>query len=298
MKAQETSFYDWQKKFSSDDKCMAHLAKLRWPNGFQCPQCGHDHGYCWKQHDRYECASCHRQTSVTSGTLFHATKLPLTKWFWAIYWMGTDKGGISALRLSKLIGVTWRSAYRILSKLRTAMGNRDSIYRLSEIIELDDALVGGKRPGKRGRGAEGKVSVLIACENKNGRPGFVAMEAVNSVSKKSIGDFAKRRIKASQTVRTDGLPANQGVSIHVTHISKVTPPEMANEWLPWVHVAIANLKRFLLGTFHGTSKRYLQDYLNEFCYRFNRRFWEAEIPNRLLRLCVDHLPVAFRGTVS
>lgn len=298
MKAQETSFYDWQKKFSSEDKCMAHLAKLRWPNGFQCPQCGHDHGYCWKQHDRYECASCHRQTSVTSGTLFHATKLPLTKWFWAIYWMGTDKGGISALRLSKLIGVTWRSAYRILSKLRTAMGNRDSIYRLSEIIELDDALVGGKRPGKRGRGAEGKVSVLIACENKNGRPGFIAMEAVNSVSKKSIGDFAKRRIKASQTVRTDGLPANQGVSVHVTHISKVTPPEMANEWLPWVHVAIANLKRFLLGTFHGTSKRYLQDYLNEFCYRFNRRFWEAEIPNRLLRLCVDHLPVAFRGTVS
>jgi len=128
-------FYEWQKKFSSHDKCMAHLAKLRWQNGFQCPQCGHDHGYWSGKHDRYECASCHRHTSVTSGTLFHATKLPLTKWFWAIYWVGTDKGGISALRLSKLIGVTWRSAYRILRKLRTAMGNRDSIYRLSEIVE-------------------------------------------------------------------------------------------------------------------------------------------------------------------
>jgi len=81
MKAQETSFYEWQKKFSSHDKCMAHLAKLRWPTGFQCPQCGHDHGYWSKQQGRYECASCHRQTSVTSGTLFHATKLPLTKWF-------------------------------------------------------------------------------------------------------------------------------------------------------------------------------------------------------------------------
>jgi len=246
----------------------------------------------------YECASCHRQTSVTSGTIFHATKLPLAKWFWAIYWVGTDKGGISALRLSKLIGVTWRSAYRILRQLRTAMGNRDSIYRLSEIVELDDAMVGGKKPGKRGRGAEGKVSVLIACENKNGNPGFIAMEAVDSVSMKNIENFVKRRIKAKQTVRTDGLPANNGVAPHVTHISKITPPEMANEWLPWVHAAIANLKRFLLGTFHGTSKRYLQDYLNEFCYRFNRRFWEAEIPNRLLRLCVDHLPVARRGTVT
>ena len=296
MRAEEASFYEWQKKFSTDQKCIRHLMRLRWPNGFQCSHCGRDKGYMNAARNHYECASCHKQTSVTSGTLFHATKLPLTKWFWAIYWVGTDKGGISALRLSKLIGVTWRSAYRILESLRNAMGNRDSIYRLTEIVEFDDALVGGKKSGKRGRGAEGKVSVLIACENKDGKPGFVAMEAVESVNKVTIHDFAKRRIKASQMVHTDGLPANNGLQPHVTHISKVTPPEMANEWLPWVHVAIANLKRFLLGTFHGTSNRYLQDYLNEFCYRFNRRFWEAEIPNRLLRLCVDHLPVTCRGT--
>ncbi|MCP3669494.1 MAG: IS1595 family transposase [Gammaproteobacteria bacterium] len=298
MKAAETSFYEWQKKFSTDQRCMAHLAKLRWLNGFQCPHCGHDHGYYTEVLGRYECADCHRQTSATSGTLFHATKLPLTKWFWAIYWMGMDKRGISALRLSKLIGVTWRSAYRILEKLRKAMGHRDSIYRLSDIVELDDALVGGKKPGKRGRGAEGKVSVLIACENRGDKPGFIAMEAVESVNKATVQNFAKHRIRLAQTVRTDGLPANNGLQLHVTHVAKVTPPEMANEWLPWVHVAIANMKRFLLGTFHGTSNRYLQDYLNEFCYRFNRRFWEAEIPNRLLRLCVDHRPFACRETVS
>lgn len=296
MRADEVSFYEWQQKFSNDEKCMTHLAKMRWPNGFQCPHCGHDKGYRTASRNHYECACCHKQTSVTSGTLFHATKLPLTKWLWAIYWVATDKGGISALRLSKLIGVTWRSAYRVLRSLRKAMGNRDSIYRLSAIVELDDALVGGKKPGKRGRGAQGKVSVLVACENRGNRPGFVAMEAVESVNKETILDFAKRRIKVSQTVHTDGLPANNGLQPHVTHISRVTPPEMAHEWLPWVHVAIANLKRFLLGTFHGTSHRFLQDYLNEFCYRFNRRFWETEIPNRLLRLCVDHRPVACRGT--
>lgn len=298
MRAEEASFYQWQRKYSTDVKCMVHLKKLRWPNGFQCPHCGHDHGYWSKALTRYECSTCHRQVSVISGTLFHATKLPLTKWFWAIYWVGTDKGGISALRLSKLIGVTWKSAYLMLEKLRKAMGNRDSIYRLSDIVELDDALVGGKKPGKRGRGAAGKVSVLIACENRARKPGFIAMEVVESMNKKTVLEFAKHRIKSSQTVRTDGLPANNGIQPHVTHISKITPPEMANEWLPWVHVAIANLKRFLLGTFHGTSNRYLQDYLNEFCYRFNRRFWEAEIPNRLLRLCTDHRPITCRGTVS
>jgi transposase-like protein len=291
MKAEESSFYQWQKTFSTPEKCLSHLARLRWGKGFQCHHCGHDSGYWMQKYHRYECAKCHQQVSATAGTLFHGTKLPLTKWFWAVYWMGSDKGGISALRLSKLIGVTWRSAYRVLTKLRTAMGHRDSIYRLSEVIELDDALIGGKKSGKRGRGAEGKVSVLIACENIDDRPGFIAMEAVESVSKKAIESFAKRRILANQEVHTDGLHANKGVAPHVTHISKVTPAEMVDEWLPWVHIAIANLKRFLLGTFHGTTKHYLQNYLNEFCYRFNRRFWEAEIPNRLMRLCVDHRPI-------
>ena len=186
----------------------------------------------------------------------------------------------------------------MLGKLRKAIGHRDSIYRLSSIVELDDALVGGKKLGKCGRGAEGRVAVLVACENRDDNPGFIAMEEVESVSKEAVLDFAKRRIQPAQTVRTDGLPANNGILPHVTHVANVTPPEMATEWLSWVHVAIANLKRFLLGTFHGTSRQYLQDYLNEFCYRFNRRFWEAEIPNRLLRLCVDHQPILCRGTVS
>jgi len=298
MRAEQSSFYEWQNKFSTQDQCLVHLAQIRWTNGYQCPHCGHDHGYLTQKHYRYECASCHRQTSVTAGTLFHNTKLPLVKWFWAIYWMGTDKGGISALRLSKLIGVTWTTAYRMLQKLRISMGNRDSLYRLSGVIELDDAFVGGKKSGKRGRGAEGKASVVVAIENKEGKAGFIAMEVVDGVNKDNIGSFTKRRILKKQTVRTDAYPANNGVSSHARHVPKVTPSAKVDEWLPIVHLAIANLKRFLLGTFHGTSTHKLQNYLNEFCYRFNRRFWESEIPNRLLRLCIDHRPISDCGTVS
>ena len=291
MKAPEISFYEWQQRYKTDQVCLKQLAQLRWPNGFQCPHCGHDHGYYTRSRGHYECAACHRQTSVTAGTVFHATKLPLVKWFWAIYWVAADKGSISALRLSKLIGVNWRSAFRMLSKLRTAMGHQDSIYRLSRIIEFDDAFIGGKRPGKRGRGAEGKTSVLIACEDVEGKPGFVAMEAVTTVSGQTVAEFARRRIKPAQQVRSDALPALNALSPHVIHIKRVTPPEMAKSWLPWVHIVIANLKRFLLGTYHGIGPNYIQGYLNEFAYRFNRRFWEPEIPNRLLRLCVNHAPV-------
>lgn len=291
MKARPISFLEWQARFGSEEACLEHLAALRWPEGFCCPKCGHDHGWRLNDYQRYECARCHHQTSVIAGTLFHSTNLPLTKWFWAIYWVSSDKGGISALRLSKLIGVTWRTAWRMLAKLRTAMGHRDSLYRLTEVIELDDAFIGGKRPGKRGRGAQGKTALLVACEQRGAHAGFLAMETVEAVNHATVHRFAQRRLKANQSVHTDALPALTSLQKAATHVARVTPPQAASRWLPWVHIAIANLKRALLGTFHGVSPIYLQDYVNEFCYRFNRRFWEPELPHRLLHLCIDHAPI-------
>ena len=296
MHAPQISFFDWQHQFATEEACLRHLARLRWPDGFQCPSCGHDHGCFLPSRQLYECTRCGRQTSVTAGTLFHATKLPLSKWFWAIYWVAADKGSLSALRLTKLIGVSWPTAFAMLRKLRQAMGHRDTLYRLSEIIELDDALIGGKRPGKRGRGAEGKTAILVACETFQGRPGFTAIEAVATINHHRVRDFAQRRITPGVLIRTDALPALNVPGEAHRHFSQITPPENADQWLPWVHIVISNLKRFLLGTYHGISHRYLQEYLNEFTYRFNRRFWESEIPNRLLRLCVDHAPVHLRGT--
>lgn len=296
MHAPQISFYDWQRRFCSEEACLKQITRVRWPHGFQCPGCGHDRGYFLQSRRLYECVQCHRQTSVTAGTLFHATKLPLIKWFWAIYWVASDKGSISALRLTKLIGVSWPSAFALLRKLRHAMGHRDTLYRLSEIVELDDALVGGKHPGKRGRGAEGKTAILIACETFQGRPGFVAIEAVASVNHQSVRDFARRRITPAIPIRTDALAALNSLSENHRHIARITPPQEAKQWLPWVHIVISNLKSFILGTYHGISHRHLQEYLDEFAYRFNRRFWEPEIPNRLLRLCVDHAPAQLKFT--
>jgi hypothetical protein len=171
------------------------------------------------------------------------------------------------------------------------MGHRDSLYRLSGAIEIDAALVGGKRKVKRGRGVEGKTPILVAVESKEKRAGFIAMQALNSVCHDNVKKFVTRHLNIQQKVHTDGLPVLNIIDKTQKHESRVTPSELVDEWLPWVHIAIGNLKAFLLGTFHGVSGKYLQEYLSEFCYRFNRRQMERGTPNRLLNLAIFHTPV-------
>jgi len=291
MKTSEVSLLDWQKRFGTEKACANALAEFRWPQGFFCPKCGHDDYYYITSRKVYQCSKCRHHTSVTAGTLFHSTNLPLVKWFWAIYLVASDKGGMSALRLTKHIGVSWPTAHKMLRKIRTAMAHRDSIYRLfHQLVELDDTYVGGKKPGKRGRGAGGKKAVLVAVENKGKGAGFVAMKAVDSVSGEEIQKFLKHNLGEQINVRTDALPAMNAVGKAHIHEKKVTPPEEASTWLPLVHIVIGNMKAFLNGTFHGVTHQYLQEYLDEFCYRFNRRRWEPELPYRLMNACVNHAP--------
>lgn len=291
MKMPTISLVEWQKKFGTERACAKALVKVRWPNGFQCPACGFQKYSFITSRKLYQCSKCRHQVSVTADTLFHATKVPLVKWFWAIYLMASDKGGVSALRLSKHLGVSWNSARSMLKKIRTAMAHRDSIYRLQHLIEFDDTYVGGKRAGKRGRGAEGKKTVLVAVETREKGAGFIAMQAVDTVSETTVRPFLSVHLKPGQNVRTDALPALNAVAKEHVHEKKVTPPEKSSEWLPLVHIMIGNMKKFLNGTFHGVSSSYLQEYLDEFCYRFNRRFWEPELPLRLLNACLAHVPV-------
>jgi transposase-like protein len=291
MKMPEVSLLEWQKRFGTERACEKVLINIRWPNGFVCPRCNSKDASFITSRKVYQCSHCRYQVSITAGTLFHSTNLPLVKWFWAIYLTATDKGGISALRLSKHIGVSWQTAREMLKKIRMAMADRDSVYKLQNFIELDDAYVGGKRTGKRGRGAAGKRPILVAVETRGEKAGFMAVEAVDVVSKNTVREFLQRHLKEGQTVRTDAFPALNSVSELHDHQKKVVAVEEASKWLPLVHVVIGNLKKFLNGTFHGVSITYLQEYLDEFSYRFNRRFWEPQLPLRLLNACLLHVPV-------
>jgi len=258
---------------------------------WRCPSCDSEQHYFIEGHHRFECADCHFGMSVTVGTLFENSNLPLTKWFTAILLNSLDKGGISASRLSKVLEVRWNTARLMLSKIRSVMGEREENYQLSGFVELDDAFVGGVKPGKRGRAAAGKVPIMVACENEGKQAGFVKIKAVDSVSHKNVGDFVKEHLAKNSIVKTDALPALTCIEESHEHQAEVTPAKQAHIKLPWVHRVIANLKRYLLGTYHGVSAQHLQEYLDEFCYRFNRRRIEPQLPIRLLHLCMSHTPI-------
>lgn len=295
MQQPAMSYFDWSRRFATQAACLEEIARHRWPNGFLCPRCGHDHAFVLSRGHKRQCARCRYQVSVTAGTVFHRTHVPLPKWFAAIYLMSVDKGGVSALRLSKLLGVSWPTAYRMLRLLRRAMHDRDRCYRLSGLIEVDDAFLGGRRPGKRGRGAAGKTAVLLAVERRGKAAGYLAAQVLSGgVKQAAVREFARYHVASAGRLRSDALPALAGLGEHHAHEPRTTPPELASHWLPKVHLMIANLKRFVLGTFHGVSGAYLQEYVDEFVYRFNRRHWENQLPQRLLETAVAHEPIQLR----
>ena len=156
------SFKEFRQRFQTEETCETYLFELRLPDGFVCPKCGGRGRYRLHGRRKYVCRQCHRQSSVTAGTVLHRTHLPLTVWFWAIYLVARDKRGISALQLSRELELAYSSAWYLLHRLRSAMGERDKDYVLSGIIELDDAYFGAPTSnGKRGRGTD-KTSVLAA----------------------------------------------------------------------------------------------------------------------------------------
>lgn len=290
----ELSLLEFKKRFGTERACQNALEKMRWPNGFICPKCDRTKASRIKTRRLLQCSKCHYQVSLTSGTIFHKTRTPLQKWFWAIYLASQDKGGVSAMRLSKQLELGYKTAWAMLHKIRKAMSERDSGYTLSGSIELDDAFFGGAAKGRRGRGAANKTTVLVMVESRDEHAGFITMQTVESMEKSLVEKLVKKHIAPAQRIRTDAYKSYYGLTeMGHRHDGTPVPSKKASEDLPWVHIAISNAKRFLLGTYHGVSHKHLQRYLDEFCYRFNRRAWEKQITLRLLTACVSATPITF-----
>lgn len=275
------SFSQFIKRFPNEEACEKYLYSVKWPKGFTCPVCGHRHCYRLNGYGRYQCVNCRHQTSLTANTVMHRSHLPLTKWFWAIYLVACDKRGISALSLTGKIEVSYKTAWYLLRRIRGAMEMRDEHYILQGIVEFDDSYFGAKRKGKEGRGAGNQAVFVAVSKDKVGKPAYLRMEVTPNVQSTSIGNFAKSRIAYGSRVQTDGFNAyRKPLADHYDHEWEVFNPD--GELLKWLHHIIGNAKTFINGTYHGTSTKYLQMYLSEFCYRFNRRKQNGAIFDRLL----------------
>jgi len=166
MQQKTLSLLQFQKKFGTEKACQKQLFRLRWPEGFKCPRCGHGKTYFHSTRHLYQCKSCGYQASLTAGTVFHKTRTPLTKWFWLIWLMGRQKSGISMLSMQRMLEIkTYKTVWTMGHKIRKALADRDAHYKLAGLIEMDDTYFGAPKPGKRGRGAAGKAKVVVGGGN-------------------------------------------------------------------------------------------------------------------------------------
>jgi transposase-like protein len=269
-----TTLEEFEKEFSTEEDCRDYLFSLRWPDGFVCPKCGNNK-YWRVRTVLLECTECHNQVSVIAGTLFQDTRKPLTMWFRAIWWVTSQKNGVSALSLQKILDLgSYQTAWTWLHKLRTAMvrPGRDT---LSGCVEVDETYIGGAKPGMRGRGAENKVLVAVAVEMKGNKVGRIRLATVDDASSLSLHGFVQDCVEKGSTVRTDGWNGYNGLESlgYVHEVFKIKGQELeASKLLPNVHLVISLLKRWILGTHQGSvSRKHYGYYLDEFTFRFNRR---------------------------
>ena len=265
-------FLDW---FSTEELCQGYLETLKWPDGFVCPQCRNMDA--WKTtRGLWHCRRCLHQTSVTAGTVFEGTRKPLRLWFHVIWLMLAHKTGLSAKGLCDVYEFgSYQTAWGWLHKLRSVM-IRAGRERLQGRVEIDEAYVGGKSEGPRGRGADGKTLVVVAVEGPGGgKLGRVRFRCIPAITKKHAETFVTDYVEPGSVIVTDGWKSYHNLGKlgyhHEPYIQR-TGGEAALEQLNQVHLVISLLKRWLNGTHHGAVKpEHLQAYLDEFSFRFNRR---------------------------
>lgn len=271
---------EFRRFFSTERACLLFLAHVRWRNGFECPECGHDR--YWQRGDGlFLCCKCRRQTSPTAGTVLDKTRLPLSKWLQAMWYVTEETGGVSALSLQRALGLgSYETAWAMLHKLRRAMEPTSGL--LEGTVEVDESFVGGEEMGVRGRYTEKKAKVIIAVERRGQqRSGRVRLRQIDDFYSDTLIGFVKEVVKPGSVVVTDGLQAYRRLSKegyeHVRFsIAGAKHPDgtkvQAHEVMPSVHRVSALLKRWLLGTHQGAASKELLDfYLAEFAFRFNRR---------------------------
>lgn len=284
-------------QFGDEDKCCAFLEKIKWPKGFVCPACHHTKAFELRTRRVYQCAKCRYQTTLIADTVFADTKLPLRKWFLAIYLITSNKNGISSVELSRHLGVTQPTAWTMKHKLMQAMMERQEFKKLCGNVEIDDAYIGGEQTGgKRGRGSENKHPFVAAVETFEDKPMKVSLRAVKNFTKIEIRKWAEKNLTPGTTVASDGLRGFRGISsAGYVHKPKVTGSgKKSCSVFKWVNTILGNVKNSITGTYHAIHEKHIPRYLAEFEYKLNRRFNLSTLFTRLVIIATRTVPMPYR----
>ena len=305
---------DFQRMFRDEAACLRYLEQMRWPGGFTCEKCkAVGEPYRFRVRPRVlKCRSCLQDTSLTAGTIMHSSRTQIHVWFWAAYLVATQTPGISALEIQKKLGIRrYETAFQLMHKLRAAMMRPDRDQIGAEWpLEMDIAFVGGKHKGGV-QGQTDKAPVVIAVEvrRKKGRnpdtgkreralAGRIRLRKLPNKSAPSVDRFVKDCIAPGTAITSDDGP--EFVNLQALGYAHQPIPMRGDRakmdlWLPMVSTVTANLKAWIDGTFHGVRKPHMQAYLNEFMFRFNRRFYRPVSFRTLLWLGTHHTGPTYRG---
>src|SRR3954449_5969178 len=248
----------FRETYGTEERCRAVVEKLRWPVGFVCPLCGGTEGKWLSTRPKVQCRACRHQASLTTGTFFHATKLPLTSWFLAMWLVATAKNGISSVELGRRLGVKQTSAWALKQKIMAVMAGREDAKRLDGRVEMDDAYLGGHHPGKRGRGAAGKQPFVAAVSTGDDRrPRKIKLLPVKGFRKKEVKRLVGEHLSPASRLVTDGLSCwTVAAEAGLEHRAMVTGGgKRAAGWSPFkrVNTIPGNVKAALTGTYRQVS---------------------------------------------
>lgn len=302
-------------QYPDESSCRKKFKDIRDKQGVICPRCGHKEHYWKKDKECYQCKQCQKRQSLRANTVMHGSQLPFRYWFIAIHLLTCTKKSFSASELQRQLGHKYyEPIWAMLHKIRMSMGKRDEQYELCGAMELDDGFFSTEikeeekdKPLKRGRGSQKKSKVLVMIESepvevqdesegksrpkslKSRKAGHLKMIVIDDLKSETITPLVEKNVSKEAVIDSDNSTSyNKLKDVVKEHRPKVVPKNELDKVLPWVHIAISNAKRQLLNIYHQMDPQYLQSYLNEFCYKFNRRYFGESLFDRLLVAAVSY----------
>jgi len=295
----------FSKEYPDEKSCRVHFKEQRESEGVTCKKCKGTKQWWFKKREFWKCAGCGFRTTLRSGTLMESSNLSFYNWYRAIAFMSFSKKGISACELQRQMNYkNYDTVWSLMHRIRAAMGERDARYSLEDMAEFDETYVPVATPEKvrgklkRGKGSQRVASVAVAAESvplENIETGetsracrYFKMQVVDGHGAEQVQEVVAENLAKNSVVFSDKSSSYNNFSDYVdAHITVKSSKKATKKTLQWVHIAIANLKRNLLGVYYKVNEKYLQNYLHEFCYKLNRRYFGDRLFDRVIVAVID-----------